>query len=109
MTFRQGSPPTGAFFTPADREAARANGIWTGVCGEMANDPVLAPLLLGLGVNEISVASVYVPKVKHVIRRLRMEEARALAEFALGCESADEILARCEALARSVAPSLFET
>ena len=89
-------------------DAAHAHGIWTGVCGEMAGDPALTPLLLGLGVDEISVASTFVPKIKHVIRRLKMSEARDLATFALSCESGDEILAHSQKLALSVAPSLFE-
>ena len=89
-------------------EAARAHGIWTGVCGEMANEPGLLPLVLGLGVDEVSVAPMFVPKIKHIIRRLKMPEAEKLAEFALTCESGAEILKRSEALARSVAPSLFE-
>jgi hypothetical protein len=43
-----------------------------------------------------------------MIRRLKLSECNALAEFALGCESASEILARCQAVAREAAPSLFE-
>jgi phosphotransferase system enzyme I (PtsI) len=74
----------------------------------MAGDPVLAPLLLGLGVDELSVAAPLVPPVKFIIRRLKLTEARDLAEFALKCESATEILTRCQELARSIAPSLFE-
>jgi phosphotransferase system enzyme I (PtsI) len=89
-------------------DAARRNNIWVGVCGEMAGDPVLTPLLLGLGVNELSAAPPLVPPVKFIIRRLKMDEARALAEFALNCESSTEILARCQALASQIAPSLFE-
>ena len=49
-----------------------------------------------------------VPQVKFLIRRVTMPEARALAEFALGCESGAEILARTRALAQRFAPSLFE-
>ena len=89
-------------------EAARAHGIWTGVCGEMANDANLTPLLLGLGADEISVAPTFVPKIKHLIRRLKMTEARDLADFALNCESAQEILRRSKALAMAVAPTLFD-
>jgi phosphoenolpyruvate-protein phosphotransferase (PTS system enzyme I) len=89
-------------------DAARHNGIWAGVCGEMASDPVLTPLVLGLGVHEISVAPGSVAKIKYLIRRLKMSEARELAEFALTCESGDEILQRSKYLAESVAPSLFE-
>jgi phosphoenolpyruvate-protein phosphotransferase (PTS system enzyme I) len=87
--------------------AARRRGIWVGVCGEMAGDPVLIPLLLGLGVNELSAAVSAVPKVKFLIRRLKLSEAQDLAKFALECESADEILERCTALARRIAPSLL--
>lgn len=90
-------------------DAARANGIWTGVCGEMASDATLTPLLLGLGVDEISVAPAFVPKVKHIIRRLKMTEAQDLAAFALKCESGNEIQTRSEALARTAAPGLFDT
>ena len=89
-------------------DAAPTNKIWVGVCGEMAGDPVLTALLLGLGVDELSAAPPLVPPVKFMIRRLKMKEARELAAFALDCESSAEILARCQALAASVAPSLFD-
>jgi phosphotransferase system enzyme I (PtsI) len=89
-------------------DAARKRGIWTGVCGEIAGDPVLVPLLIGLGVTELSCAPGVIPEVKYMIRRVKMDEARALAEFALQCESPTEILARCVQLARATAPSLFD-
>lgn len=89
-------------------DSAHAHKIWVSVCGEMASDPVLAPLLLGLGVDELSVAPPLVPPVKFLIRRLKMTEARELAEFALSSESGGDILARCQELARQIAPSLFE-
>jgi phosphotransferase system enzyme I (PtsI) len=89
-------------------DAARRHNIHTSVCGEMAGDPVLAPLLLGLGVNELSAAPPLVAPLKFLIRRLKISEAQALADFALGCESGPEILARCLELAQQIAPSLFE-
>ncbi|HXF11023.1 MAG TPA: putative PEP-binding protein, partial [Desulfuromonadaceae bacterium] len=89
-------------------DAAHANGIWAGVCGEIAGDPVLTPLLIGLGIDELSAAPPVVPEVKYIIRRLKLDEARALAEFALNSESPSEIYARCQELARAAAPSLFE-
>ncbi len=89
-------------------DAAHANGIHAAVCGEIAGDPVLAPLLIGLGVDELSAAPPVIDEVKYMIRRIKLSEARALAEFALQCESPAEIFARCLDLARAAAPSLFE-
>ncbi len=89
-------------------DAAHRQNIWAGVCGEIAGDVAMIPLLLGLGIDELSVAPPFVPEVKFLIRRLKMSEAKALADFALGCESGAEILEKSAALAREVAPSLFE-
>src|SRR5882724_7860358 len=89
-------------------DSAHKQGIRVSVCGEMASDPVLAPLLIGLGVDELSAAPPLVPPVKFIIRRLKMAEAQALAQFALECESAAEILAHCQELAHQIAPGLFE-
>ena len=90
-------------------DAAHQHGIWTGVCGEIAGDAFLTPLLIGLGVDELSTAPSVVPQVKYIVRRLKMSEAQALAEFALQCESPSEIYRRCQELARASAPSLFES
>lgn len=89
-------------------DAANTNGIWAGVCGQIAGDKYLTPLLLGLGMRELSVPPSKVPEVKCLIRRLKMTECLELAEWALHSESAKEILDRCQALVRKVAPSLFE-
>ncbi|MGD1087161.1 MAG: phosphoenolpyruvate--protein phosphotransferase [Verrucomicrobiota bacterium] len=89
-------------------DAAHKHGVWAGVCGEIAGDPVLTPLLIGLGVDELSAAPPIVPQIKYIVRRLKLSEAQVLAEFALQCESPSEIYARCQTLARQTAPSLFE-
>jgi phosphotransferase system enzyme I (PtsI) len=89
-------------------DAAHKHGAWVGVCGEIAGDPILAPLLIGLGVDELSAAPTVVPQVKYILRRLRLTEAQALAEFALQCESPSEIYSRCQKFARETAPGLFE-
>jgi phosphotransferase system enzyme I (PtsI) len=89
-------------------DAAHNHGVRVAVCGEMAGDPALAPLLIGLGVDELSVAPPLVPQIKFIIRRLKLSEAAELATFALNCEAASEILARCQDLAQRIAPSLFE-
>jgi phosphotransferase system enzyme I (PtsI) len=89
-------------------EAAHKRKVRVSVCGEMAGDPVLAPLLLGLGVDELSAAPSLVPSLKFLIRRLKLSEAQELAAFALECESAGEILARCQELTHQIAPGLFD-
>jgi phosphotransferase system enzyme I (PtsI) len=89
-------------------DAAHANGIWAGVCGEIAGDPVLAPLLVGLGVDELSTAPSAIDSVKYMIRRIKDAEARQLADFALTCETPSAIFARCQEFAYQTAPSLFE-
>jgi phosphotransferase system enzyme I (PtsI) len=61
-----------------------------------------------LGVDGLSTAPTILAQIKYIIRRLKSDEARALAEFALQCESPSEIYARCQTLAREAAPSLFE-
>ncbi len=90
-------------------DAAHRQKVRVTVCGEMAGDPVLAPLLLGLDVDELSAAPSLVPSLKFLIRRLKLSEAHELAAFALDCESASEILGRCQELTHTIAPTLFES
>jgi phosphoenolpyruvate-protein phosphotransferase (PTS system enzyme I) len=90
-------------------DAARTRNIWVSLCGEIAGDPALVPLLIGLGVDELSAAPQLLAQLKYLIRRLKLSDARELVTFALGCESATEILARSQAIAQRAAPSLFET
>ena len=87
--------------------AGKRQGIWTGVCGEMASDPALTPLLLGLGVNELSVAPPLLPPVKYLIRHLKLSEAKELAADALESESSMAVLARSRAMAQRAAPAIF--
>ena len=90
-------------------DAGRKNKIPVSVCGEMAGEPTMTALLMGLGVDELSSSPPLVPQIKYMVRRLKLSEAQALAEFALNCESGAEILARCQQLAWQSAPSLFES
>jgi phosphotransferase system enzyme I (PtsI) len=89
-------------------DAAHAAGIWVGVCGEMAGDPLMIPLLLGLGVDELSVSPAAVTQVKYLLRRIKMSEAKEIAAAALTSESSQKIMENSQRLVRSVAPSLFE-
>ena len=89
-------------------DAAHAAGIWVGVCGEMAGDPLMVPLLLGLGMDELSVSPSSVPQIKYLVRRVKMSEAKEIADAALRSESSQEIMESAQRLVRSVAPGLFE-
>ena len=89
-------------------DAGRKNKIWVGVCGEMAGDPVMVPLLLGLGIDELSAVPSIVPQIKFLIRHMRMADARKMAEDALQCDNGVEVLERANKFAREIAPSLFE-
>jgi phosphotransferase system enzyme I (PtsI) len=80
-------------------EAAHANNIWVGVCGEMAGDVALVPLLLGLGMDELSAGATLVPRVKRAVQSLTIPECHELVEETLKLNTASEILARCLELA----------
>ena len=80
-------------------DAAHANNIWVGVCGEMAGDVALVPLLLGLGMDELSAGATLVPRVKRAVQSLTIPECRELVAETLKLDTASEILARCLELA----------
>jgi phosphoenolpyruvate-protein phosphotransferase (PTS system enzyme I) len=82
-------------------DEAHRGKIPVSVCGEMAGDPVFSPLLLGLGVDSLSMSPAWLPSVKYLIRSMTMADARALAAEALTMTSAKEIYARCDAFYRS--------
>jgi phosphoenolpyruvate-protein phosphotransferase len=69
----------------------RSAGIGVDVCGEMAADPLAAPLLLGLGVEELSMSSPLIPEMKRVIARWTMPAAEALAREALQAQSSESV------------------
>ena len=80
-------------------DAAHANKLWVGVCGEMAGDVALIPLLLGLGMDELSAAATLVPRVKRAVQSLTIPECRELVEETFKLNTGSEILARCLELA----------
>jgi phosphotransferase system enzyme I (PtsI) len=88
-------------------EAAHANNIWVGVCGEMASEVTLTPLLLGLGVDELSAGAGLVPRVKSAVQSLEMSTCRKLAERAMELDTSSAILAECEKIARQYYPELL--
>jgi phosphoenolpyruvate-protein phosphotransferase (PTS system enzyme I) len=89
-------------------DVGHRNGIWITVCGEMAGNPMLALLLLGLGVDELSVSPPAVPLVKHVIRNVRYGDVEALAAAAMQSVCGDEVLDLCRELVVRTAPEVLD-
>jgi phosphotransferase system enzyme I (PtsI) len=71
-------------------ESGHRAGIWVGLCGEMGADPLAVPLLLGLGLDELSMNAVSVPEIKRMILRLEAGECRRLAERVMQAETSRE-------------------
>ena len=106
LAAERGNPALGALADPLDpgvlaliaavcRDAGTAS---VSVCGEVAADPIAAPLLIGFGVDSLSVPAPSVASVKQAVRAVDVAQASALAERALRCASAADV----RALARDV-------
>jgi phosphotransferase system enzyme I (PtsI) len=87
---------------------ARAAGRSIGVCGEMAGDPLFTRVLVGLGVDELSMSVVSVPRVKRILRATDVAEARALAAELLGLRTAAEVADTLRKEMRRHFPEEFE-
>jgi len=72
-------------------EAAHAKGKWVGICGEMGGEPKCIPILVGLGIDELSMQHTAIPTAKRIIRAITLSEARTLAEKALSFSTAEEV------------------
>ncbi len=72
-------------------KAAHKHGKWVGICGELAADPKAVPILMGLGVDELSMSPNSIPLVKAQIRTLNYSKAQVLAKRALECDSASAV------------------
>ena len=88
-------------------DAAHANDIWVGVCGEMAGEVLFTPLLLGLGMDELSASATVVPRVKSAVQGLTMAECQQLLEEVLQLDTPSAILARCTETAQKHYPELL--
>ncbi len=72
-------------------KAAHKHGKWVGICGELAADPKAVPILMGLGVDELSMSPNSIALVKAQIRTLNYSQAQILAQRALECDSAPAV------------------
>jgi len=72
-------------------EKGHRAGVWVGMCGEMAGDPLATLLLLGLGLDEFSVSPISLPEIKQIIRSVSFSEAEQVARWALQLQTAEEV------------------
>lgn len=89
-------------------QAAHDHGIWVGLCGEMASEIHLTPLLLGLGMDELSVVTTAVPRVKKAVQSLDSKACSELAGRAAGMTEPAEIDQMCRDFAKTHYPDLFD-
>jgi len=82
-------------------DAGHAHDLWVGVCGEMAGDLALTPLLLGLGMDELSVGASLVPRVKRAVQSLTLSECQKLVSDSLELDTPSAILARSTEMAQA--------
>lgn len=78
-------------------DAAHANGRWVGMCGEMAGELMATPLLLGIGLDELSMSATSVLPVRELLSRIDSTKAEELANKALQCATEEEVVALVEA------------
>ncbi|MEG1070701.1 MAG: phosphoenolpyruvate--protein phosphotransferase [Akkermansia sp.] len=83
-------------------------GVPTAICGEMAGDILLLPLLIGLGARELSVGVHLVPVIRYAIRNLNYRACREMAEMAIKAPDSNTVLKLSSGLAHESYPSLFE-
>ncbi len=76
-------------------DTALRKGKWVSICGEMAGDPLYTPLLLGMGIQELSMSPVSLAQVHKYIRNIRMYEAEELVQKALQCKDGREVETLC--------------
>jgi phosphotransferase system enzyme I (PtsI) len=89
-------------------KVSHKHGLWTSVCGQMASDPLFVPLLIGLGVDELSVSPSQAPMIKDVIRKLLHSSAVELARKALDAPSQDYVERLCREMIEQIAPEVLE-
>lgn len=90
-------------------DSAHKAGIWTGVCGEMAGDIMLTPLMVGLGFTELSMSTPQLPMVKYAIRKLPSARCAALVEEVLTLSESSKVRERCREVALEYYSELFVT
>jgi phosphoenolpyruvate-protein kinase (PTS system EI component) len=74
-------------------KSAHALQKWAGICGELGGDPAAAPILVGLGIDELSLNPAGIPRIKALLRGITIPEAQAIAQQALRAQTSAEVRA----------------
>jgi len=90
-------------------EAAKKYNIWVSVCGQMAADPLFVPILVGLGVHELSMDSSSIGLVRRMVRGISLYEAEKLAHQALNCSTSLESVALSQEFLKKHIPDFVES
>jgi phosphoenolpyruvate-protein phosphotransferase (PTS system enzyme I) len=87
-------------------DGGHKKNIWVGMCGEMAGDPLATVLLVGLGLDELSVVPSVLPEIKKIIRSIKYKDAKRVAEAALGMGCADDIREYLSSIIKNKIPEI---
>jgi phosphotransferase system enzyme I (PtsI) len=90
-------------------QAAHATGVPVAMCGELAGDPVATPILLGLGLDELSMSAAAIPLVKSAVRSVPASASREMVEELLSMATPDEIEATLHSYMERTCPALVRT
>jgi phosphotransferase system enzyme I (PtsI) len=88
-------------------EAAHRHNIWVGICGEMAGDVELMPMMVGLGIDELSAGATSIPRIKRAIQALNYEESRELVARCILNETVEENLKELKAISERLYPEIL--
>jgi len=87
-------------------DAGHKRHVWIGLCGEMAGDPIATVLLLGLGIDELSVNPAALPEIKKIIRSVKYRDAKRMAEKIVTFSTEEEIKEFLATVVRSKVPEI---
>jgi phosphotransferase system enzyme I (PtsI) len=87
-------------------DAGHKKGIWVGMCGEMAGDPLATVLLIGLGIDELSVIPSVLPEIKKIILSIKYKEAKRVADKVLTMSTDQEIRDHLSSITRNKVPEI---
>ena len=88
-------------------DSAHKEGIWVGLCGEMAGDPITALIAVGLGIDELSTSAVVVPEIKKAVRSVSMAQLQELISEVTEFKEAKQIYKQTEKLIKKAVPDLL--